>query len=323
MKKKMAILLLLVSINCGTVTKASEMESEVGIEFSQTIKDKEKDSVVVIDSTKPKRLLPQTGEKRMASVIYSIIGLVLLLALFNRKKYSKRKFMFFLLGLVVVSQMQVDIYLAETSGSIGLKPNLEADTPIDPIDNKEIDSKKIPTSGPYSLSYVSDFYFGKHSIPTQEASYFAENDVVTIKETKEKKEIQNFIQISDTSGSTEGWKLFVSSNDDLKKSDKSVEGVSFNFNHINVKPIKSDHNEFQKSNVLYIPEKPIKVQSSSKQQTLIAESKGIEGQGRWHVLFGNNLAEGKQSISLTVPKGAIKESGKYQTSLTWNFTNAK
>ncbi len=85
----------------------------------------------------------------------------------------------------------------------------------------------------------------------------------------------------------------------------------------------SDHNEFQISDNLYIPSQPIQILSSSNQETLIAEAKGIEGQGRWHVLFGRNVNEGKESISMTVPQGAVKEAGVYRSTLSWNFTNAK
>ncbi|MBO0477327.1 WxL domain-containing protein [Vagococcus sp. DIV0080] len=236
----------------------------------------------------------------------------------------KKKKSLFLLGTVcMLFSVQGPVTSAVTSGSVGLKGNTQPDIAVDPKDDQEIDNDKVPTEGPYSLSYVSDLSFGKHVIPEKETSYFAHNDVVKIKETQKEKEVQNFIQISDMSGSQSGWKLYVSSSDTLSSGKSSIDGVSYSFNHIIVRPILSDHNEFQLSDNLYTPSQPIKIVSSSNQQTLIAEAKGIEGQGRWHVLFGNNLNEGNKSISMTVPKGAVKEAGVYRSTLVWDFTNAK
>lgn len=237
---------------------------------------------------------------------------------------SKKRRLFFLLAVMFISlQLQVQSTIAETNGSIGLKENNTPDTAVDPERNEEIESKKIPTEGPYSLSYVSDLDFGKHELPKEEMNYFAKNDVVTMKESQKKQEVQNFIQISDTSGSESGWKLFVSSSNELVNEKAKIKGVSYSFNNIVIRPIKSDGNEFQKTDKLYTPGKSVKVLSDSNQQTLIAESKGIEGQGRWHVLFGNNLTEGKQSIAMTVPKGTVTSEGVYHSNLVWDFTNAK
>lgn len=236
---------------------------------------------------------------------------------------KKRLILFFLAIMGIVICGQVPTVYGQTNGSVGLKANNQPDIAVDPIDNKDIDSDKVPTDGPYSISYVSDLSFGKHALPEKEMSYFAQNDVVTLKESKKKQEVQNFIQISDTSGSQSGWKLFVSSSDQLSSGKNTINNVSYSFNHVVVRPITADGNSFQKPETLVVPKKPIKVVSSSNQQTLIAEAKGIEGQGRWHVLFGNNLNEGSKSISMTVPKGAVKEAGIYNSTLLWNFTNAK
>lgn len=56
--------------------RASEMESEVGIEFSQTIKDPPRKNLP--DTNSPKRFLPQTGDSREEAIKYSIAGMVIL-----------------------------------------------------------------------------------------------------------------------------------------------------------------------------------------------------------------------------------------------------
>ena len=230
---------------------------------------------------------------------------------------------FFLSTTLLLSISSQNISFAESSGSVGLKSNNYPDEAVEPDKGQEIDTDKKPTAGPFSIAYASDFNFGKHSLPKKETEYFAENDVITLKSSKERKEVQNFIQISDSSGSKEGWKLFVSSLDGLNNSKNSIEGITYRFNHIVVQPITSDNNEFQKPNLLNVPNASIDVRSGAKEEVLVAESKGIEGQGRWHVLFGNNLIEGKQSVSMIIPEGVIKEVGIYESTLLWNFSNAK
>lgn len=212
---------------------------------------------------------------------------------------------------------------ASTKGSVGMTANPYADTAVDPKDNDEILTERDATEGPYSLSYVSDFNFGKHAIPKGEAQYFALNDTVTMKADQTEKQVANFIQIADTSGSENGWKLFVSSNDLPDSNGNTLEGMVYNFHTITLKPIVADQNAFQHPQALWVPETPVKVVGASQQQTLIAEAKGLEGQGRWHVLFGPTAGDGADSISMTLPKGAVKQAGNYRSTLTWDFSNAE
>lgn len=89
MKKIVLCLLLLGTISMAPQVTASEMKSEVGIEFSETIKDPPRKNLP--DTNSPKGFLPKTGDSREEAIRYSVVGMVILTSIVLFLKGNRKR----------------------------------------------------------------------------------------------------------------------------------------------------------------------------------------------------------------------------------------
>lgn len=221
---------------------------------------------------------------------------------------------------------------ATTKGKIGFKADKTIDYPVKPGEKpdeieKPIDGGNEATEGPYSISYISNIKFGSHVYEkNKNNTFFAKNDVVKLSKNGQTEEatVPNYVQISDGSASSKGWKLYVALEGPLKNENETeIKQMSLRFENIFVSPVLSDLNEAQISSNIEVPKEGIELTGEDTAPKLVAEADGMEGQGRWHILFGKTLENAEKSVSLFIPKNGIKEPGKYKTNLVWTFGNVK
>ncbi len=89
MKKIVLCLFILGIVGMSSHVTASEMKSEVGIEFSETIKDPPKKRLPNTDS--PKSFLPKTGDAKGESIKYSFIGFAILASVVLFLKVNRKR----------------------------------------------------------------------------------------------------------------------------------------------------------------------------------------------------------------------------------------
>ncbi|MGX7013477.1 WxL domain-containing protein [Vagococcus silagei] len=221
---------------------------------------------------------------------------------------------------------------ASTKGNVGLKGNPDPDYPVNPGQGAEEDEELIETTdgateGPYSISYISNFKFGTQFYEKgKDNTFFAKNDEIRVDKSGGHQTVKkpNFVQISDASGSKNGWKVYVQLEGPLKnENETTIDNMSLRLDNILVSPILTDLNDFQNPANITIQKKGVELTGKDNAPKLVGEAKGMQGQGRWHILFGKTVENGEKSVSLFFPKGSIKEPGKYQTNLVWTFGDVK
>lgn len=193
---------------------------------------------------------------------------------------------------------------------VEFKANSETVDPVDPDDGKTINPNKPPTKGPLSLNYASNVMFDKHKKTSKEQTFYAKADTITVSETDERKEVANFVQVTDLRGTATGWRLSVRQNGPLKKEN----GVAIVGGKLTVsaRSIKSAYG------FTNIPSKlsTNQVLSEDGQTHEIVVAEPGTGVSTWSIFLGDE-EQTKSGISLTVPQGSVKETGVYSTSLTW------
>lgn len=207
----------------------------------------------------------------------------------------------------------------KTEGRIEFSANTDPAAPVDPTNPEEpINPNRPPTEGPLSISYTTDISFGTQTSSTDNQVYYAENAKIN-RQSGTTTEIPNFVQVSDASGSSTGWKLFVQFDQPLTSttSGHQIAGTTMSFKNI----ITTSHDGFT-NQVLNIGD-PVTIDATTQQQVLVAEAAPKEGQGQWTIMFGDNLEQGKKSIALNVPGESEKKAEKYTTSLTWSMVDGK
>ncbi|MBP1040264.1 WxL domain-containing protein [Vagococcus sp. BWB3-3] len=179
--------------------------------------------------------------------------------------------------------------------------------PVDPDEGNEVVPVYPPTNGPLSLSYAADLEFGSHKFNGKESSFLAENYTVTQVATNKAKQYPPFVQINDLRGSGAGWTLAVKQNSPLAK-ENGVEIANSQFK-ISALSAESPHGMTQQPSTLYS-----KNVSNNGETVPIISAKEGEGMGTWTIFLGDM---GSQNPELSVPLASVKETGRYQTSLTW------
>lgn len=220
----------------------------------------------------------------------------------------------FFVSFVTIKPVQVGAE-GEVQGkaTTTFKENGEVVSPVDPEeeDDKEIDPTHPPTAGPLSINYVSDIRFGKQSIPAQEQIFYAANDTITQVASKEKKEIPNFVQVTDLRGSASGWTLSVRQNSPfMNEKGELLTGAKLKLSAVSV---------VSQYGLTNTPTGLIKDQVLSddgKTFFEIVKAEAGTGTGRWNIYIGSEK-DTTDNVSLTVPKNEPKKGGKYTTSLTW------
>lgn len=194
-------------------------------------------------------------------------------------------------------------------------PNSEIVKPVDPGGGGVIDPNKPPTKGPLSLNYASDIAFGQHKKTRQEQLFYAQEDTITVTETSEKKQVVNFVQITDLRGTAGGWTLSVRQNGPLKKENGvAIIGAKLT---LSARSVESMYGFKEAPSNLTIDQ----VLSEEGQAHEIVKAEKGTGVSTWNVLLGKSGQE-TSGISLSVPKAAVKETGIYTTNLTWILQDA-
>lgn len=221
------------------------------------------------------------------------------------------------IGLFLSSSLSVQAASTDTKGKIDFFSNTDPAVPIDPTDPAEPLVPLNPsTQGPLSISYVTNLSFGRQISSISNQTYYAENASVAHQSGRQK-ELPNFIQISDNSGSNQGWKLYVAFDQPLTSisSGHQIAGVTMTFNNMTA----LSHDGFTEQ--LLQLNQGVTANADTQEPVLVAEARAKKGQGLWTLMFGNTLEMGKTSVALTVPGESEKKPESYTTSLTWSMVN--
>ena len=237
----------------------------------------------------------------------------------------------FILGSLVISAALVSgsqqVFAGETGdtgrSNVDIEYIVNADTtkPIDPT-NPGNEVKPNPENpgtgnvGPLSIDYVSNIQFGKQKAYGGNTSYFASLDEVINKDDS-KKEVPNYVQVTDNRGNNAGWSLSVKQDGFLKNSKQSMmekaelrllNGIS---NSSNASILSPTANQAV----------ALKLDTTGKgiNSTLLTADNG-KGAGTWTTSFGKTVNEGKNSVELFVPGGTVIEKGAYSTTLVWTLS---
>lgn len=199
--------------------------------------------------------------------------------------------------------------------------NTDTTKPIDPID-PENEIKPNPENpgtgnpGPLSIDYVSDIQFGKQKAYGGNFSYFASLDEVVNKDDS-KKEVPNYIQVTDNRGNNSGWSLSVKQDGFLENSNQAM------MEKAELRLLNADSNS--SSNSIFSPTEnqtvALKLDAIGNgiNSTLVTADVG-KGAGTWTTSFGETVDEGKSSVELFVPGGTVVEKGAYSTTLVWTLS---
>lgn len=201
-----------------------------------------------------------------------------------------------------------------TKGKVKFESDNSAVKPVDPGNpNVPIEPNRPPSEGPLSISYVSNLDFGINEISDKDMTYYAKLD--TIKTEKgESKKVANFIQFSDVSGSSKGWKLLVNFISPLK----NTENYSIKGTELHISQGKATSNTEGATSVLPTVANKITIPTDSTEPVLVAQRE--KGMGSWNIIFGEDKEDNK-SIGLFVPGKSEKVAGSYTTKLLWTLSN--
>ncbi|MGX7419394.1 WxL domain-containing protein [Carnobacterium gallinarum] len=187
--------------------------------------------------------------------------------------------------------------------------------PVHPIKPEPVVPIDPPTGnvGELTIDYISNIKFGKHQIANKDMVYQAKLTKVTTSDGVEE-EVPNYVQVTDDRGSLAGWSLKVKQNDAFKSGAATLTNTTLTFKNGIAKSSNT-------SDVIYAPISTETVLTPSGDNQLIVDAKANQGMGTWRTRFGDNNAEGVESIELMVPWNSAKTEGTYKTSLTWELGN--
>ncbi|WP_242141900.1 MULTISPECIES: WxL domain-containing protein [unclassified Bacillus cereus group] len=165
------------------------------------------------------------------------------------------------------------------------------------------------TNGPLSIDYVSNFHFGEQKMSGNDKVYTAQLDVVKQKESGEKTQVPNFVQVTDDRGTNKGWRLTVKQDAQFKAGENELTGAELKL-----------HNPVANSTIdmKYAPDvKEVTLNPNGATQEVAIAQDG-KGMGTWVTHYGTDNVEGAKSITLSVPGATAKvKDAKYETTLTW------
>lgn len=212
-------------------------------------------------------------------------------------------------------------------GDVTFKANDTVVPPINPEDPDEevsinpidpLDPTTPGTEGPLSIDYVSNFKFGEQKISGNNETYFAKLRPITLSDGTEK-EVANYLQVTDNRGINIGWHLTATQEEQFKHEDssKELEGATIDLLNqtLNSAIITPANTPTQLGNVTLTPGTAVD----------IIDAKVNTGMGTWTDSFGTNV-EGsektaEESVKLSVPGSTAKETGRYETTITWTLTD--
>ncbi|MDK1725973.1 WxL domain-containing protein [Dellaglioa algida] len=180
------------------------------------------------------------------------------------------------------------------------------------------------TGGPLSIDYVSNFNFGKQKMSGNDEVYNSELVTVTTATPTAgtKKEVANYLQVSDNRGTVSGWKLSVQQSkaftSDVTK--KTLDGTTITLS--NPETSNGDNNAAKPVPSTVADNVDISANSGDK---VVMQAKDGEGSGTWAESFGNvtkDAEKAKASVKLAIPGDSKKVAEKYTSDITWTLTDA-
>lgn len=222
----------------------------------------------------------------------------------------------------------------DTTGGIRMVPNLDPTIPVDPTNPERPTHPKDPTNpngpesgtkGPLSIDFASSIDFGRNRISNKDVMYYAEpQDIVFDDGTK--KEVANYIQITDHRGNNAGWHLQVKQEQQLENTNahyKVLEGAE-----IRLKQTYAVSNQTGDP-TLVIPETPPIILRPGQTSDAMQAHQGSGG-GTWLDVFGElRTVKVEQeellkntSITLSIPGKTPKNAVEYKSRLTWTLIDS-
>lgn len=196
--------------------------------------------------------------------------------------------------------------------------------PTDPGTVDPTDPTNPGTGGPLSIDYVSNFNFGKQKMSGNNETYNSELVAVTTVDpvAGTKKDVANFLQVSDNRGSVTGWKLSVKQAKAFTSevTNKTLDGTTITLSNPEVR--NADNNAAKPAPSTLVNGVDISANSGDK---LVMQAKDGEGAGTWAEAFGNatkDAEKAKSSVKLAIPGDSKKVAEKYSSDITWTLTDA-
>lgn len=203
-----------------------------------------------------------------------------------------------------------------SNASISFIENTDPTAPVDPTnpDNPfDPDNPTQPgTNGPLSIDYASSLDFGTQKISTKNDYYFAKLTKGT-DSNDQPKSVPNYVQVTDNTGSNQGWNLNVTQTEEFTNTDTGhvLAGAALVFFGPTLLTLTgSDAGK---------PIHEAEITPIVGQASRVVTAFENQGQGTWVISFTDDDTGGAQSIALVVPGASTKELGAYTTTLKWTL----
>lgn len=237
-----------------------------------------------------------------------------------RHKFVAMSIVVSCLGINTMAAMAAEVGSYNSIAAITFEASTDVTLPVDPENPGNPVTPVDPTnpiapgtSGPLSIDFASNFNFGRQVISSQDKTYYAAAQKVTLSDGVTTVERPNYIQVTDNRGTEEGWTLNVKQNEVFTStvdSTHSLPGAIITIKNINV-------NTSSASAI------PSTVASSiilnTSQKTVMAAAVG-EGAGTYVAKYGN-LSAANTSVELFIPGSITKYAETYKTTLIWTLTD--
>ncbi len=205
----------------------------------------------------------------------------------------------------------------DTDGIVNFKAGDEITLPVDPEHpdpTKPIVPKDPPTDkgtgGAVSIDYGSKIKFGTQKVSTADKVYYALPDELSDGTKK-----PTYVQVTDKSGTLNGWKLTLSQPTQFKTAEgDELDGTQIKFTKGEIASLVDEKY------------KPLNVTSEivlvpGKSSVLAVGAVKGTGIGTWVYRFGSKAADNEKAISLSVPGKTAKLAKQYSTKLVWSLEN--
>ncbi len=220
-------------------------------------------------------------------------------------------------SLNTMAAMAAETNSYNSNAAITFESSTEVTLPVDPENPENPVTPVGPTNpgtpGPLSIDFASSFNFGNQKISTQDKTYYAMAQKVTLADGVTIAERPNYIQVTDNRGTEAGWTLSVKQNDIFESTANSAHtlpGATIKINTINV-------NTSSASPVPGTVASSIILNTSEK--TVMAAAEG-EGAGTYIAKFGE-MSNAARSVELFVPGSITKYAETYRTTITWSLSD--
>lgn len=192
----------------------------------------------------------------------------------------------------------------------------DPENPVKPVDPTDPEKPVGPgTAGPLSIDYISSFEFGEQEIATTDKTYYSapQTYLNADGEIDESKTSENYMQVTDKRGTSEGWALKVEqvipfTAADENTANPTLDGVTMKMNAGKTNSLSDSGAPAAKT---------IEISSVGAPQTILNANEK-QGTGTWTSTFGEYEAgEEYKGVELTIPGKTQTDATKYQTKLKW------